>query len=93
MGVPVVTCPGETFAGRHTLSYLSTVGLTETICHSLAEYEQTAADLAGNLSRLADIRASLRQRMAASPLCDARRFAQHLLGLLRGAWRQYCASP
>ena len=31
MGVPVVTCPGETFASRHTLSHLSNVGLTETI--------------------------------------------------------------
>ena len=31
MGVPVVTCPGETFASRHSLSHLSNVGLTETI--------------------------------------------------------------
>ena len=29
MGVPVVTCPGETFASRHPLSHLSNVGLTE----------------------------------------------------------------
>ncbi len=31
MGVPVVTWPGETSASRHGLSFLSTVGLTETI--------------------------------------------------------------
>ena len=31
MGVPVVTCPGETFASRHSLCHLSNVGLTETV--------------------------------------------------------------
>ena len=31
MGVPVITCPGETFASRHSLSHLSSVGMTETI--------------------------------------------------------------
>ena len=35
MGVPVVTCPGETFASRHSLSHLSNVGLTETIARDL----------------------------------------------------------
>jgi len=38
MGVPVVTCPGETFASRHSLSHLSNVGLTETIAADLRQY-------------------------------------------------------
>ena len=38
MGVPVVTCPGETFAGRHSLSHLSNVGLTETVAGDAHEY-------------------------------------------------------
>ncbi len=42
MGVPVVTCPGETFASRHSLSHLSNVGLTETIARDFEEYVELA---------------------------------------------------
>jgi predicted O-linked N-acetylglucosamine transferase (SPINDLY family) len=84
MGVPVVTRPGETFASRHALSYLSTIGMTETIAGSREEYVEIAVGLAGDLPRLAEIRAGLRQRMAASPLCDGKRFARQFLEVLRG---------
>src|SRR5262249_24996955 len=38
MGVPVVTWPGETFASRHSCSYLRTAGLEELIARSADEY-------------------------------------------------------
>jgi predicted O-linked N-acetylglucosamine transferase (SPINDLY family) len=82
MGVPVVTCPGETFAGRHSLSHLSNVGLTETIAQALEEYVELAVSLAGDLPRLAALRAGLRERMAASPLCDGKRFAANFMALM-----------
>ena len=90
MGVPVVTCPGETFASRHSLSHLSNVGLTETIARDLDEYVEIAAGLAGDLPRLAAMRAGLRERMAASPLCDGKRFAANFAEILRGVWRDWC---
>ena len=80
MGVPVVTCPGETFASRHSLSHLSNVGLTETIARDLDEYVELAVSLAGDLPRLAVLRAGLRERMAASPLCDGKRFVANFGG-------------
>jgi predicted O-linked N-acetylglucosamine transferase (SPINDLY family) len=83
MGVPVVTFPGETFAGRHSLSHLSNVGLTETIAKDLEDYEERAVSLACDLPRLAAFRAGLREQMAASPLCDGKRFAIHLAEILR----------
>ena len=86
MGVPVVTCPGETFASRHTLSHLSNVGLTETIARDRNEYVELAVSLAGDLPRLAALRGSLREKMASSPLCDGKRFAANLTNLLRNVW-------
>ena len=88
MGVPVITCPGETFASRHSLSHLSNVGLTETIARDLDEYVELAVSLAGDLPRLAALRAGLRPRMAASPLCDGRRFAANLMSLLHDLWQR-----
>lgn len=90
MGVPVLTCPGETFASRHSLSHLSTVGLKETIANTPEEYVELAVALAHDLPRLAAWRAGLRERMAASPLCDGRRFAKNLMHLLRGTWQAWC---
>ena len=90
MGVPVVTCPGETFASRHSLSHLSNVGLTETVAADAREYVELAVRLAGDLPHLAALRAGLRDRMARSPLCDGERFAGHLSRQLRDVWRQWC---
>jgi protein O-GlcNAc transferase len=91
MGVPVITCPGETFASRHSLSHLSNVGLTETIAGDFDEYVDLAVTLANDLPRLSAVRTGLRQRMASSPLCDGKRFAANLATVLGDAWRQWTA--
>jgi predicted O-linked N-acetylglucosamine transferase (SPINDLY family) len=88
MGVPVVTCPGETFASRHSLSHLANVGLTEIVAGDRHEYADLAVRLAGDLPYLTSLRAGLRERMAGSPLCDGARFAGDLLTLLRDVRRQ-----
>jgi predicted O-linked N-acetylglucosamine transferase (SPINDLY family) len=93
MGAPLVTWPGETFASRHGLSYLSSLGLTELIARDRDDYVRLAVELAGDLDRLASLRARLRQQMANSPLCDGRRHAAGLLHVLRELWRSYCARP
>jgi len=89
MGVPVITCPLKTFASRHSLSHLSNAGLTEMIAHDLDEYVELAVSLAGDLPRLAVLRAGLRERMAASPLCDGKRFAANLASVLQDAWERW----
>ncbi len=51
MGVPVITCPGETFAARHGIGHLSNVGLTEMIAETLDDYVELAVTLAGDRPR------------------------------------------
>jgi protein O-GlcNAc transferase len=90
MGVPVITCPGETFVSRHSLSHLTAVGLTGTIARTFDEYVELAVSLAADLPMLTSLRATLRDRMAASPLCDGHRFAENLMRLLRDVWLRWC---
>ena len=90
MGVPVVTCPGETFASRHSLSHLANVGLTETVAADIRDYVERAVRIAQDLPHLARLRAGLRDRMANSPLCNGEQFARHFMTLLRDVWRQWC---
>jgi predicted O-linked N-acetylglucosamine transferase (SPINDLY family) len=91
MGVPVVTFPGQTFAGRHSLSHLSNVGFTDSIARDFDSYINTAVCLAGDLDELARIRAGLRQQMERSPLCDGPRFAEAFCGLIRQVWASFVA--
>ena len=93
MGVPVVTCPGKTFASRHGLAHLTAAGIPETIARDLDHYAALAVNLASDLPRLAEFRAGLRARVAGSPLCDGNRFAAHFMGLLRDEWRQWALRP
>lgn len=87
MGVPVVTLLGDRFAGRHSASHLSNVGVPELIATTPEQYLEIAVGLANDLPRLADLRARLRPMMAASPLCDAPRFAANLMQAFRHCWQ------
>ncbi len=86
MGVPVITCPFETFASRQSMTHLLALGLEELIARDLKDYVGRAVALAEDLPRLANLKAGLRERMAASPLCDGKRFATHFAALLKGVW-------
>jgi protein O-GlcNAc transferase len=90
MGVPVVTLRGDRHAGRVGASLLTQLGLTDLIAGSVEEYVEIAVALAGDPARLADLRRSLRPRMAASPLCDAPAFARKIEAAYRAMWKDWC---
>jgi len=88
MGAPVLTMPGEMPASRAGLSVLSSIGLGELASPSKADYVRMAVELAGDLPRLAELRATLRARMRASPLMDAPRFARNVESAYRKMWER-----
>jgi protein O-GlcNAc transferase len=85
MGVPVVTCPGNTFAGRHSTSYLSSASLPEFVTPNLSAYVEFAVSWTKRLSELSDLRDSLRSRVAASPIGNAKQFAHDFVEMLQQA--------
>jgi protein O-GlcNAc transferase len=90
MGVPVVTLRGDRHAGRVGASLLTQIGLTDLIADSVEAYVEMAVALAGDSARLADLRHSLRPRMAASSLCDAAGFARKVEDAYRTMWARWC---
>jgi protein O-GlcNAc transferase len=91
MGVPVVSLAGQTAVGRGGLSILSNIGLLELVAHEPQEYLQIAVELARDLPRLSQLRATLRDRMQSSPLMDAPRFARNVEAAYRRMWHDWCA--
>lgn len=92
MGVPTVTLVGDTFAGRHSASHLTAAGLSEFCVTTPDDYVGLAVAWSRRTEDLAELRRGLRDRLAASPLCDPPRFARNLGGELTRLWRDWCAT-
>lgn len=90
MGVPVVTLPGPTFAGRHSATHLANAGIPELVAQDWDQYQSCVLALASNLDNLAALRTSLRKILLDSPVCDGPRYARHLATALRAIWQRHC---
>jgi predicted O-linked N-acetylglucosamine transferase (SPINDLY family) len=93
MGVPTLTLAGTTLLARQGASLLACAGLTGWIADNLDDYVAKALAHAGDLARLVQLRAGLRQQALASPLFDAARFAVALEHALHGMWRTRMLQP
>jgi protein O-GlcNAc transferase len=69
-GLPVLTCCGDTFAGRVAGSLLTAIGMPELITGSLDQYEKTALALACDPQRLIGLRRKLEANRDGSGLFD-----------------------
>ena len=78
MGVPVLTCTGETFASRVAGSLIKAAGLDTLITYSLQEYEDKALLLANNPQLLKDMKQKLLNEKMTSPLFNTEQFARGL---------------
>jgi predicted O-linked N-acetylglucosamine transferase (SPINDLY family) len=87
MGVPVITLSGELPISRQTRSFLRLIGLPDLVAEREEDYIAMAAELAADTDRLRNIRASMRDKMLNSPLCDGKGFAESVQEIVFSMWR------
>ncbi len=92
MGVPMIGLLGDRHAARVGASLMSRIGLSELVARDAADYVEIAARLASDRERLASLRAGMRDRLRASPLCDGPGFARRVEDAYRGMWRRWSAA-
>lgn len=86
MGVPVVTRAGDVHMARVGASLLHAAGLDALVASAAQEYVDRAVALARDEARRRELRATLRARLAASPLLDHAGFTRRLEQLYLEAW-------
>ena len=88
-GLPVLTCLGETFAGRVAASLLNAVRLPELITTTLEAYEKMAIDLATHPEKLAAIKRKLVENRLTTPLFDTKLFTKHIEAAYAAMFERY----
>jgi predicted O-linked N-acetylglucosamine transferase (SPINDLY family) len=78
MGLPVVTCAGDTFASRVAGSLLTALDVPELITYSLEDYYNLALQLATDVEKMAKVRKRILDNRDTMPLFDTKRFTRNL---------------
>lgn len=81
-GLPLLTCPGDTFASRMGASLCAATGLEELICPTPEAYRQRAIDLGRQPAELRRLRRHLLECRAELPLFNTSAWVEHLEKLL-----------
>ncbi|WP_454917072.1 O-linked N-acetylglucosamine transferase, SPINDLY family protein [Xanthobacter sediminis] len=82
-GVPLVTCPGETFSSRVAGSILHAIGLGDLVAGNLDDYFELAYGLATEAERFSAIKARLCANRLVTPLFDVAAYTLSLEDLYR----------
>ena len=77
-GLPVLTCLGETFAGRVAASLLDALNLPELVKTTPEAYEAFAIELAERPDRLKEIKQKLTNNRLTTSLFDTELFTKHI---------------
>jgi protein O-GlcNAc transferase len=88
-GLPLLTCLGESFAGRVAAGLLKSVGLPELITTSRQDYRDLAVALGNDPASLAALKEKLDQNRYSAPLFDAAGFARHIEDAYRQMHNRY----
>jgi predicted O-linked N-acetylglucosamine transferase (SPINDLY family) len=90
MGVPVVALRGDRGIARGTYSILQSLGARDLIANDADEYVEINCRLAASPEWRNRLRATLRDRMRASPLMNAPQFTADLESAYRTVWSEWC---
>jgi predicted O-linked N-acetylglucosamine transferase (SPINDLY family) len=90
MGVPTIAVDGETEISRSTPGILRALRLPELVAPQIEQYASVALALGSDPRRMAEYRASLRDRFACSGIMDAAALTSSLEAAYRTMWRGYC---
>ena len=88
-GLPVLTCPGKSFAARVACSQLNALNLPSLVTKSLDEYEGRALELATNPALLQAIKQNLVRAVVDAPLFHTDRYRRHLEAAYATMWERY----
>ena len=91
-GVPVVAKLGNASSSRAGGSIVAAVGLDDWVAEDDAGYAAIACKYAAQPAHLAELRAELPARIAASPAGNVEHYAAMVHAGYRQFWRDYCAS-
>ena len=78
MGIPLLTCMGETLASRVAASLLFSLNLPEMVTITLEEYVSVAIKLATNQQEILKIKHKLSRNVLSSSLYNTRKFSKDL---------------
>jgi protein O-GlcNAc transferase len=89
MAVPVVTCPGKSFAARVAGSLLHAVDLPQLVCPDLEAYEATARRLTAHPAELRNMKAKLEASRFDCMLFDSKRLCRNIEAAYLEMWEIY----
>ena len=92
MGVPIVAIEGSTELSRSTSGMLKGCGLHDLVAYGEEEYFSISVALAADLGRLAELRATIRQRLAQTALGNGALVTRELEDAYRMMWADFVRS-
>ncbi|AMN38582.1 tetratricopeptide repeat protein [Rhodoplanes sp. Z2-YC6860] len=88
-GLPVLTCLGESFAGRVAASLNHAAGMADMVTSNLDAYHALALKLAREPATLAAVKSRLAQNRDTCALFDTVRFARHIEAAYMTMWERW----
>lgn len=88
MGRPVLALAGDSMIARQSAAILECIGMPEWIARGKDDFVRIGREAAADRARFARACAGIRERVAGSPVTDARAFTRGLEDVLRQAWRE-----